>query len=92
MGIRTSRPFLTFPIFAAACFWLRQVLVFVLYKKEAERVEQLLQGRGYNAAAIHGNLNQVRTIEPNIAFLVVGQLFPNDCPGTIYSSVLASLA
>jgi superfamily II DNA helicase RecQ len=37
-----------------------QVLVFCLYKKEAQRVEQLLLSKNYNVAAIHGDLTQVR--------------------------------
>lgn len=35
-----------------------KVLVFVLYKKEAERVEQAIRRRNYRVAAIHGNLTQ----------------------------------
>lgn len=35
-----------------------RVLVFVLYKKEASRVESLLQRRGWKAAAVHGDISQ----------------------------------
>lgn len=35
-----------------------RVIVFVLYKKEAPQVEQLLQRRGFKAAAIHGDISQ----------------------------------
>ncbi len=36
-----------------------RVLVFVLYKKEAARMETFLNGRGWKAAAIHGDMSQV---------------------------------
>jgi ATP-dependent RNA helicase DBP3 len=36
----------------------RRVLVFCLYKKEAERLEQRLARAGYNCASIHGNKAQ----------------------------------
>ncbi|KAK9843203.1 hypothetical protein WJX74_008611 [Apatococcus lobatus] len=35
-----------------------RVLVFVLYKKEASRIETFLQRRGWKAAAIHGDVSQ----------------------------------
>ncbi|XP_030454049.2 DEAD-box ATP-dependent RNA helicase 5 isoform X1 [Syzygium oleosum] len=35
-----------------------RVLVFVLYKNEASRVEQMLQARGWNAVSIHGDKKQ----------------------------------
>lgn len=35
-----------------------KVLVFALYKKEALRVESLLQRNGYSVAAVHGDLTQ----------------------------------
>lgn len=35
-----------------------KVLVFCLYKKEAMRIERLIHSRGYEVAAIHGDLNQ----------------------------------
>ena len=37
-----------------------RVLVFVLYKKEATRVEQLLQRKGWSAAAVHGDISQAQ--------------------------------
>ncbi|PRT55346.1 ATP-dependent RNA helicase DBP3 [Wickerhamiella sorbophila] len=36
----------------------QKILVFALYKKEASRVERLLNSKGYQVAAIHGDLNQ----------------------------------
>lgn len=35
-----------------------RVLVFVLYKKEAERIERFLRSRGWNPGSIHGDKNQ----------------------------------
>ncbi|KAL5518481.1 DBP3 [Sanghuangporus vaninii] len=35
-----------------------RILVFVLYKKEASRVEQTLHGRGFSVGGIHGDLSQ----------------------------------
>ncbi|KAF8459368.1 P-loop containing nucleoside triphosphate hydrolase protein [Terfezia claveryi] len=35
-----------------------RILVFCLYKKEAVRVENFLQQKGYRVASIHGDLNQ----------------------------------
>lgn len=35
-----------------------RVLVFVLYKKEATRVESMLQRRGWNVVAVHGDKSQ----------------------------------
>ena len=35
-----------------------RVLVFVLYKKEASRVESMLQRKGWKAAAVHGDISQ----------------------------------
>lgn len=35
-----------------------RVLIFVLYKKEAERVEQLLQRRGWECTGVHGDKSQ----------------------------------
>jgi len=35
-----------------------RVLVFALYKKEATRVEQMLQRQGFAVGAIHGDMNQ----------------------------------
>jgi ATP-dependent RNA helicase DBP3 len=36
-----------------------RILIFVLYKKEAERMEQLLQSRGWQVRGIHGDKGQV---------------------------------
>jgi len=35
-----------------------RVLVFALYKKEADRLQAFLNGRGWKAAAIHGDMSQ----------------------------------
>jgi len=35
-----------------------RIIIFVLYKKEAPQVEQLLQRRGWSCAAIHGDISQ----------------------------------
>lgn len=35
-----------------------RIIVFVLYKKEASRVESMLQGKGWKAAAVHGDVTQ----------------------------------
>ncbi|CCA73901.1 related to DBP3-Putative RNA helicase required for pre-rRNA processing [Serendipita indica DSM 11827] len=35
-----------------------RTLVFVLYKNEAPRVEQLLRGQGYSVCVLHGNVSQ----------------------------------
>ena len=35
-----------------------RILVFALYKKEAQRLEQTLQRAGYNVGALHGDLSQ----------------------------------
>jgi ATP-dependent RNA helicase DBP3 len=35
-----------------------RVLVFVLYKKEAPRIERLLKGKGYKVGAVHGDMSQ----------------------------------
>jgi ATP-dependent RNA helicase DBP3 len=43
-----------------------RVIVFVLYKKDAPRVETMLRNKGYNVGALHGNSSQdarERTIE-----------------------------
>ncbi len=37
-----------------------RIIIFVLYKKEAPRVEGLLKRRGWNAAAIHGDISQAQ--------------------------------
>ena len=38
-----------------------RILVFVLYKKEADRVLNGLQAKGWKCSAIHGDRSQVRT-------------------------------
>lgn len=40
-----------------------RVLLFVLYKKEADRVERMLHQRGWTCAAIHGDRNQQQRTE-----------------------------
>ena len=35
-----------------------KVLIFALYKKEAARIERMLESKGYHVAAIHGDLSQ----------------------------------
>ena len=37
-----------------------RIIIFVLYKKEAPRVEGLLKRKGWNAAAIHGDISQAQ--------------------------------
>lgn len=37
-----------------------RIIIFVLYKKEAPRVEALLSRKGWNAAAIHGDISQAQ--------------------------------
>jgi ATP-dependent RNA helicase DBP3 len=37
-----------------------RILVFVLYKKEAARVENFIRSRGYKVAGIHGDLSQAQ--------------------------------
>ncbi|PWN93053.1 DEAD-domain-containing protein [Acaromyces ingoldii] len=39
-----------------------KVLIFALYKKEAQRVEDTLRRKGYQVAGIHGDLNQHQRI------------------------------
>ncbi|GAB9467963.1 hypothetical protein Gpo141_00005291 [Globisporangium polare] len=39
------------------------ILLFVLYKKEADRVERMLQQKGWTCAAIHGDRNQSQRTE-----------------------------
>ncbi|KAJ2834061.1 RNA-dependent ATPase [Coemansia furcata] len=45
-----------------------RVLVFVLYKKEARRVEEMLKRTGYNCVAIHGDKQQNQRIDAIEAF------------------------
>ncbi|KIV90613.1 hypothetical protein PV10_07898 [Exophiala mesophila] len=35
-----------------------RILVFCLYKKEADRIENFIRGRGFNVAGIHGDMSQ----------------------------------
>jgi ATP-dependent RNA helicase DBP3 len=37
-----------------------RIIIFVLYKKEAPRLEGLLKRKGWNAAAIHGDISQAQ--------------------------------
>jgi ATP-dependent RNA helicase DBP3 len=39
-----------------------RILVFCLYKKEAQRVHQFLQGKGFKVAGIHGDMSQAQRI------------------------------
>jgi ATP-dependent RNA helicase DBP3 len=41
---------------------VHRTLVFVLYKKEAPRIERILSGMGYSCAAIHGDKSQDQRI------------------------------
>eukprot|EP01134_Creolimax_fragrantissima_P000522 CFRG0522T1 len=45
-----------------------RMLIFVLYKKEAPRVERMLQQKGYRVGAVHGDLNQYQRTEAVEAF------------------------
>ncbi|KAJ2006791.1 RNA-dependent ATPase [Coemansia thaxteri] len=45
-----------------------RVLVFVLYKKEASRVEEMLKRTGYNCVAIHGDKQQSQRLDAIDAF------------------------
>ena len=40
-----------------------RILIFCLYKKEAQRVHQFLQGKGFRVAGIHGDMNQSQRIK-----------------------------
>src|SRR5258708_23005451 len=40
-----------------------RILVFVLYKKEADRVLDTLRSWGYSAGGIHGDLSQVQRLQ-----------------------------
>lgn len=40
-----------------------RILIFALYKKEASRVEQMLERQGYAVGAIHGDMNQNARME-----------------------------
>lgn len=41
---------------------LQRILVFVLYKKEASRVESAVRRQGYSVAGLHGDLSQHQRI------------------------------
>ena len=45
-----------------------RILVFCLYKKEAQRIERFLGSRGFNVAGIHGDLSQSNRIASLEAF------------------------
>ncbi|QIW99812.1 hypothetical protein AMS68_005330 [Peltaster fructicola] len=45
-----------------------KILVFCLYKKEATRIEEFIQRRGFNVAGIHGDLSQQKRTESLEAF------------------------
>ncbi|EED23609.1 ATP-dependent RNA helicase, putative [Talaromyces stipitatus ATCC 10500] len=45
-----------------------KILVFCLYKKEAMRIERLIQSRGYAVAGIHGDLSQSDRFKSLAAF------------------------
>ena len=40
-----------------------RTLVFALYKKEAARVEQMLQRHGYSVGSLHGDMSQTARME-----------------------------
>ncbi|TFK19897.1 DEAD-domain-containing protein [Coprinopsis marcescibilis] len=42
---------------------ISRILVFALYKKEASRVEEVLQRQGYSVGALHGDMSQANRIE-----------------------------
>ncbi|CAG8600390.1 4079_t:CDS:2, partial [Racocetra fulgida] len=46
----------------------KDLLIFVLYKKEASRVENMLARKGYEAQSIHGDKSQFQRIEALNAF------------------------
>ncbi|CAL8460624.1 g153 [Coccomyxa elongata] len=60
-----------------------RVLVFVLYKKEAARVEAQLSKRGWNVRAIHGDINQRQRSE------AVEHFKSGTCPLLIATDVAA---
>lgn len=41
----------------------KRVLVFALYKKEAQRVEQMLQYKGFSVGGLHGDMSQNARID-----------------------------
>jgi len=60
-----------------------RIIIFVLYKKEAPRVESLLKRKGWNAAAIHGDISQVQRTAAVEAFKA------GTCPLLIATDVAA---
>ncbi|KAI0757674.1 P-loop containing nucleoside triphosphate hydrolase protein [Daedaleopsis nitida] len=40
-----------------------RILVFALYKKETQRVESLLQGKGFSVAGLHGDMSQTARLD-----------------------------
>lgn len=49
-----------------------RILIFCLYKKEAQRVHQFLQGKGFKVAGIHGDMSQAQR-EKSLAEFKAGQ-------------------
>ena len=41
----------------------KRILIFALYKKEAQRVEQMLQYKGFSVGGLHGDMSQNARIE-----------------------------
>lgn len=60
-----------------------RVLVFALYKKEAERLEHTLRRDGWNCCSIHGNKNQVARTE------ALAQFKDGTCPLLVATDVAA---
>jgi ATP-dependent RNA helicase DBP3 len=60
-----------------------RVLVFALYKKEAERLEYQLRRDGWNCCSIHGNKNQAARTQ------ALGQFKDGSCPLLIATDVAA---
>jgi len=60
-----------------------RIIIFVLYKKEAPRVESLLKRKGWNAAAIHGDISQAQRTAAVEAFKA------GTCPLLIATDVAA---
>lgn len=60
-----------------------RIIIFVLYKREAPRVEALLKRKGWNAAAIHGDISQAQRTAAVEAFKA------GTCPLLIATDVAA---
>lgn len=60
-----------------------RIIIFVLYKKEAPRVEALLKRKGWKAAAIHGDISQAQRTAAVEAFKA------GTCPLLIATDVAA---